>query len=103
MEALYEILYWSWSKASHGQDIVQGKLSAAVKDGSGKSNALIEGIRSPRNAQQVKSYCLNIGVPLYKMYVAHRIPEKQNEFNKLVFVHPDYFSKTNFRRINSYD
>lgn len=79
MEATYEVLYRSWSKSSHGQDILQGKLSASAKDESGKSTGLIDGIRSPKNAQQVTSYCFNIGVPLYQTYVKHRIPDKLNE------------------------
>jgi hypothetical protein len=82
MEAFYEVLYRSWSKGSHGQNIIQGKLSAGPETGDGTSQGMVEGLRSPRNAQQVTSYCMHLSIDMFRTFVAKRIPGKIPEFNE---------------------
>lgn len=81
LEATYEALYRSWSKSSHGQDIIQGKLSSS-NDEFGNLTTLIDCIRSPKNAQEITSYCFHLAIFLYFEYVTNRLPERVEDYKK---------------------
>ena len=75
--ALYNILYRFFSKAIHGQDIIDQRIS---KDKSGY--ALISQIRNPRHAQFLCTITITISFELFKQLIEYYIPERKNEFAK---------------------
>ncbi len=74
---LYDGYFRNFSAATHGTDIIQGKLV-----GKNNNDLGILQIRSPANAQSIAQSCSNFCSVVFSIFVKMRIPEKQNEFNR---------------------
>lgn len=74
---LYDGFFRNYSAATHGTDILQGKLT-----GSDNENLGIIQIRDPKNAKMIMQNCYNFCMMVYSNFVKFRIPEKQKEYNE---------------------
>lgn len=85
--ALYEVMYRSYSGNIHATDIYKGKLLPV-----GKNAVDIVQIRNPKDAQSVFISTINYLLLAYKEYFS-RIPEKKLEFQQWYLVFKLNFEK----------
>jgi hypothetical protein len=76
LSGLYEMFYRYWSGPTHGTDVIQGK---ATDNPMGGTNIIQ--IRYAKDAQAVTSQSMIILLKVFKVYINHRIPEKEIDFN----------------------
>jgi hypothetical protein len=69
-DAIYEILYRSWSESTHGVNIIEGKV---FPDG-------IIQLRSPKDTKQIVIHTLNLLIMAYTVFINNFIPEKKTIF-----------------------
>ncbi|MDO6390761.1 DUF5677 domain-containing protein [Pontibacter sp. BT731] len=86
MQAMYEGFYRSWSHASHGTDILQGKLA-----NNGSGGAEIIQIRYPKDAQHITHYAFILSVSLFQTFIEKRIPEKIDFFSEWYLSIRDFY------------
>ncbi|OFX34147.1 MAG: hypothetical protein A2X08_03610 [Bacteroidetes bacterium GWA2_32_17] len=73
---LYDGFFKNYSSATHGTDILQGKLTSSTQ----KDFGIIQ-IRDPQNAQHITQNCFNFCLIIFPIYIQKRIPIKQTDFN----------------------
>jgi hypothetical protein len=75
LQAMYHILYRQWSSASHGTDIIQGKISAQSE-----GQAAILQLRLPTDAQVLTSLAVTIGLELFQAIIKHYVPARMDDY-----------------------
>jgi hypothetical protein len=75
LPSLYHVLYRDWSSATHGIDIIEGKISLG-EDGS----TLITQIRVPKDAQLLTSISLSLVLLVLRSIVKHYMPQQEVDF-----------------------
>jgi hypothetical protein len=88
-KTLYEIIYRKWSGSVHGTDIYLGKLRSTELE----NKVDIVQIRYIKDVQEVVSYSLIMCLKTFRIFIANRIPEKQNEYAKWYLSIRDTFMK----------
>jgi len=76
-QALYEILYRSWSGPTHGTDVLTRKLSQSAS-----GHAEIVQIRYAKDAQQVTQLSFSLGFLVYQIMTEKRIPNYKMNYAK---------------------
>ena len=75
LSAMYHILYRQWSSATHGTDIIQGKISPQ-SDG----KAAILQFRLPTDAQVLTLLAVSIGLELFQIVIKHYVPTRMDDY-----------------------
>ncbi len=95
-QALYEILYRSWSGPTHGTDVLTSKLSQTPS-----GHAEIVQIRFAKDAQQVTQFSFSLGLLIYQMMTEKRIPNyKMNYANWFLTIQKLYLKLTKEKLIS---
>jgi hypothetical protein len=75
LSAMYHILYRQWSSASHGTDIIQGKISARSE-----GQAAVLQFRLPTDAQVLTSIAVTLGLELFQTVIKHYVPDRMDDY-----------------------
>jgi hypothetical protein len=75
LPAMYHILYRQWSSASHGTDIIQGKISTRSE-----GQAAILQLRLPTDAQVLTSLAVTIALELFQTIIRHYVPVRMDDY-----------------------
>ena len=75
LSAMYHILYRQWSSATHGTDIIQGKISARA----GGQAAILQ-MRLPTEAQVLTLLAVTIGLELSQIVIKHYVPDRMSDY-----------------------
>ena len=88
---LYHVLYRQWSSATHGMDIIRGKISSR-----GQGQAGILQHRLPRDAQVLTVIAVTIGLKLFRLVIESDSPNRMTEFQQwyLNEIQADYLGLT---------
>lgn len=78
LSGVYELLYRGWSRHTHANQIIQGKIKE------GKNGISIQQIRYAKDSQMVTQYCLMVSIPIYKLYIEKRTPHYQEAFTNWI-------------------
>lgn len=73
-QALYEIMYRSWSGPIHGTDVLHGKLSS-----SSEGIAQIVQIRYIKDAQKVTHFAVTLSLMVYNLMINKRLVDYQKQ------------------------
>jgi len=76
LTALYEVLYRVLSAATHGRDIIEGKISPRAPGESG-----IVQIRLATEAQTITENALSLAFELYRSFIKHYCPSRNRSLN----------------------
>lgn len=95
LEGLYEVLYRTWSKTTHGTDIIQGKLSK-----NSRGQVEIIQIRLPDEAQFIALNCFNLALLTFDKFIDRRLPEKSQEFKLWYATIRSYYLNLNLQKGN---
>jgi hypothetical protein len=90
LSGLYEVLYRTWSKSSHGNDIIRGKISK----NSAEQLEVIQ-LRVPGEAQFTTLNCFNLAIMTLDSYVDNRLPEKADDFKQWYAGMREYYLRLN--------
>jgi Family of unknown function (DUF5677) len=88
-KTVYEMMYRKWSGAVHGSDITIGRLTKGGVEGM----VNITQLRFIKDVQESVRYALIFSLSVFRLFVAKRIPEKQNEFTIWYFTIKNMFDQ----------
>jgi hypothetical protein len=74
---LYHVLYRQWSSATHGMDIIRGKIAPR-----GEGQAAILQHRLPGDAQVLTVIAVSIGLKLFHLVIESDSPNRMTEYHK---------------------
>lgn len=75
---LYQFLYKSLSKSTHGSNIIDGFISP----GSNENEVNFSQIRFPYSAQMVTQFTFTLALRIYRILIKYHLPEKEEAFNQ---------------------
>ena len=75
LSGIYHILYRQWSSATHGTDIIQGKITR-TETGKGA----IRQIRLPTDAQVLTALAVSFGLEVFRAVIIHSAPQRMKDY-----------------------